>query len=466
MPTLTFHGAARTVTGSSHLLEVDGKRILLDCGLFQGRREEAATKNQSFPFDPKEIDVVILSHAHIDHSGKLPMLVRQGFDGNIISTFATRDLANIMLLDSAHIQEKDAEFMTKKHAKKGLPPVEPLYTSENALAAMELFQTVGYRRTIPVTSNVDLTFHDAGHILGSATVTLDIRSNGSTKRLCFTGDLGRPNRPILRDPELVGDVDLLITESTYGGRYHLDDLSALDRLEDIIKRTVSRGGRVIVPAFSVGRTQELVYDLHQLHNANRLPSVPMYVDSPLSSNATDIFRLHPECMDPDVREELMSRQDPFGFQKLHYITAVEDSKKLNASREPMVIISSSGMCEAGRILHHLANNIENPRNSILITGYNAEHTLGRRLVEKQPIVNILGEEYQVRAEVHVMNSLSAHADRTELLSWIGQFDRARMQNIFLVHGDTDQLGKLDQGLKEELGFANTTTPESGQRFTL
>lgn len=466
MPTLTFHGAARTVTGSSHLLEVDGKRILLDCGLFQGRREESAAKNQSFPFDPKEIDVVILSHAHIDHSGKLPMLVRQGFNGNVISTFATRDLANIMLLDSAHIQEKDAEFMTKRHAKKGLPPVEPLYTSENALAAMELFQTVGYRRTIPVTSNVDLTFRDAGHILGSATVTLDIRSNGSTKRLCFTGDLGRPNRPILRDPELVGDVDLLITESTYGGRFHIDDLSALDRLEDIIKRTVSRGGRVIVPAFSVGRTQELVYDLHQLHNAGRLPSVPIYVDSPLSSNATDIFRLHPECMDPDVREELMSRQDPFGFQKLHYITAVEDSKKLNSSREPMVIISSSGMCEAGRILHHLANNIENPRNSILITGYNAEHTLGRRLVEKQPVVNILGEEYQVKAEVHVMNSLSAHADRTELLSWIGQFDRARMQNIFLVHGDADQLAKLDQGLKEELGFSNTTTPESGQRFTL
>lgn len=466
MATLTFYGAAHTVTGSCHLLEADGKRIMLDCGLFQGRREESAIKNQSFPFDPKDIDVLILSHAHIDHSGKLPMLVKHGFSGTVYSTHATRDLANIMLLDSAHIQMKDAQFMTKKHAKRGLPPVEALYTSEDAMAALELFQTIGYRKTIPVTAAVDLTFYDAGHILGSAIVVLDIRSGGSSTRLCFTGDLGRPNRPILRDPELIGDVDALITESTYGGRFHIDDLTALDRLEDILKRTTARGGRVIVPAFSVGRTQELVYDLHQLQKHGRLPDIPIYVDSPLSANATEIFRIHPECMDPDVREDLLTRKDPFGFQKLHYITAVEDSKALNASRQPMVIISSSGMCEAGRILHHLANNIENPRNTILITGYNAEHTLGRRLVEKQPVVNILGDEYQVNAEVQVMNSLSAHADRTELLSWIGQFDRARLQNIYLVHGDEDQLKKMDQGVREELGFSGTHTPTIGDRFTL
>lgn len=463
---LEFYGAARSVTGSAHLLRVNGKTILLDCGLYQGKRVESFERNSTFPFDPKEIDVLILSHAHIDHSGKIPMLCKKGFDGPILCTHATRDLANAMLLDSAFIQQRDAEFMTKKNLKKGERAIEALYTVEDVLGAMQQFQSVGYRRTVRVTENTDLTFYDAGHILGSAFVVLDVHLNGSKLRLCFTGDMGRPNRPILRDPEFVGDVDVLITESTYGGRYHLQDEVALDRIEDIVKRTVSRNGKIIVPAFSVGRTQEFVFDLHRLQDMNRLPDIPIYVDSPLSVNATQIFRMHPECFDDEIRLEILHRHDPFGFDNLEYISDVEDSKKLNFSREPMMIISSSGMCEAGRVLHHLANNIEDKRNTILITGYSAEHTLGRRIVEKNPELSILGDKYKLKAEVAVMNSLSAHADRTELLGYIGKFDRERLQNIFLVHGDIDQQQKLSDGLRTELGFNGVEIPEEGNSFEI
>jgi metallo-beta-lactamase family protein len=466
MITFTFYGAARSVTGSCHLMQVNGKNILLDCGLFQGRREEAYQKNLSFPFDPATIDVLVLSHAHIDHSGKIPMLVKHGFTGTIFSTHATRDLANIMLLDSAHIQEKDAQFVNKKHAKTGQPLVEPIYTLEDVLVSMEQFQTVGYRRSIQLTDAVALTFHDAGHILGSAIPVFSIAGNGSDMRVCFTGDLGRPNRPILRDPDMIGDVDVLISESTYGGRVHLDELSALDTLEQVVKRTVARGGKVIVPAFSVGRTQELVYDLHQLQEAGRLPRIPIYVDSPLSVNATQIFRIHPECMDPEVREALLTRHDPFGFEKLTYISSAEESKELNSRNVPMMIISSSGMCEAGRILHHLANNITDKRNTILMTGYSAEHTLGRRLIEQQPEVRIFGDMYPVRAEVVVMNSLSAHADRNELLGFHKQFNRDRLRQVFLVHGELDQLRELESGMRDNLGFSNITVPEPGQSFVV
>lgn len=462
---LEFQGAARTVTGSSHLVRINGHTILLDCGLYQGKRADSFARNSGFPFDPAEIDTLILSHAHIDHSGKIPMLIKHGFTGPVISTHATRDLANIMLLDSAHIQEKDAEFVNKKHAKKGLAPIEPLYTMEDAIDAMQNFQTVGYRRPVRVTDNVTVTFHDAGHILGSALVVLDIRQNGSAQRLCFTGDLGRWDRPIIRDPEFVGDVDVLISESTYGGRQHLPNEVALDKLEDVIKRTVSRGGKIIVPAFSVGRTQELVFDLQQLRLHDRLPDFPIYVDSPLSVNATQVFRIHPECMDPEVRDEILMRRDPFGFDTLRYISEVTESKELNGDKGPMMIISSSGMCEAGRILHHLANNIENPKNTVLITGYNAEHTLGRRIVERNPTVMIFGEEYALNAEVVVMNSLSAHADSNELVRYHEQFDRERLANIFLVHGDYDQQQKLQTRL-HDAGFPHVVIPDEGTRFTV
>ncbi len=461
MITLSFHGAARTVTGSSHLLTVNDKTILLDCGLFQGKREEAWEINSSFPYNPRDIDAVVLSHAHIDHSGKLPMLSRLGFDGSIICTPATRDLANIMLLDSAFLQEKDAEFVNKINDRKGLPRVKPLYTMNDVVNTLSQFLTVGYRRKTMVTEGVTVTFYDAGHILGSAICMLDIRDGEREVSICFTGDLGRPDRPILMDPEFPGDADVLISESTYGGRTHMEKEVALDVLEDTIRRTVARHGRVIVPAFAVGRTQELVYDLHLLYEANRLPDIPIIVDSPLSVNATQIFRIHPECMDAEAREAMLTHQNPFNFERLRYVSHVTESKALNDQREPMILISSSGMCEGGRILHHLRNNIENPRNTILITGYNAEHTLGRRLVERHPSVRIFGEEFHLKAEVVVMNSLSAHADSKELLAFHQRFNPARLAHTFLVHGDYDQQQKLQHAMENDLGLRNVSIPAPG-----
>lgn len=463
---LTFHGAARNVTGSSHLLEVNGKRILLDCGLFQGRRAEAFEQNSSFPFDPASIDVLVLSHAHIDHSGKIPMLFKHGFRGSIICTAATRDLANIMLLDSAFLQEKDAEFVNKLHAKKGLPPVKPLYVADDVIEVLGQFETVGYRRKTRVTEDVDVTFYDAGHILGSAISLYDIRDGERALQLCFTGDLGRPDRPILKDPEHVGDVDVLISESTYGGRFHAATEVILDTLEDVIKRTIARSGKIIVPAFSVGRTQELVYHLHELQTQERLPEIPIYVDSPLSVNATQIFRIHPECMDAEARKSILTQQNPFSFENLHYVMHVSESKELNGRSDPMMIISSSGMCEGGRILHHLRNNIEDPRNTIMITGYSAEYTLGRRIVERDRTVKIFGEEHALRAEVVVLNSLSAHADRKEILDYHRRFNPARLQRSFLVHGDYDQQQKLQLAMQEELGLKNVEIPSPGDSYTL
>lgn len=463
---LTFHGAARNVTGSSHLLEVNGKRILLDCGLFQGRRAEAWEKNSSFPFDPEMIDVLVLSHAHIDHSGKIPMLYKHGFRGPIICTAATRDLANIMLLDSAFLQVKDAEFVNKLHARKGLPPVESLYDADDVIDVLGQFQTVGYRRKTRVTEDVDVTFYDAGHILGSAIGLYDIRDGERELQLCYTGDLGRPDRPILKDPEHVGDVDILITESTYGGRIHAGNEVILDTLEDVIKRTVARNGKIIVPAFSVGRTQELVYHLHELREQNRLPEISIFVDSPLSVNATQIFRIHPECMDAEARQAVLTHQNPFSFENLHYIMHVGESKDLNGRTDPMMIISSSGMCEGGRILHHLRNNIEDPRNTIMITGYNAEHTLGRRIVEREKTVRIFGEDFALNAEVVVLNSLSAHADRNEILDYHRRFNPARLQHSFIVHGDLDQEQKLQSALQDELGLQNVEIPSPGDSYLI
>ncbi|MFA6234641.1 MAG: MBL fold metallo-hydrolase [Bacteroidota bacterium] len=463
---LSFHGAARNVTGSNHLLEVNGKRILLDCGLFQGRRAEAWDLNSSFAYDPASIDVLVLSHAHIDHSGKIPMLYKHGFRGPIICTAATRDLANIMLLDSAFLQEKDAEFVNKLHKKKGLPPVEPLYDADDVIEVLGQFQTFGYRRKARVTEDVDVTFYDAGHILGSAISLYNIRDGERDLLMCYTGDLGRPNRPILKDPEHVGDVDILITESTYGGRIHAPDEVILDTLERVIKSTIARSGKIIVPAFSVGRTQELVYNLHELLLQERLPQIPIYVDSPLSVNATQIFRMHPECMDTEARQAVLMQQNPFSFENLHYVMHVGESKELNARKDPMMIISSSGMCEGGRILHHLRNNISDARNTIMITGYNAEYTLGRRIVERERSVKIFGEEHALNAEVVVLNSLSAHADRNEILDYHRKFNPARLKNTFIVHGDLDQEQKLQTSMQDELGLGNIEIPSPGDSFKL
>ncbi len=465
-----FIGATRTVTGSMHLLQINGKNILLDCGLFQGKRADTFDRNKNFPFDPSTIDALVLSHAHIDHAGNLPNLVKSGYSGPIYCTPATHDLCTIMLKDSAYIQERDVEFVGKKHKKKHLPPPEPLYTIDDVEPTLALFQSIPYHSSFEVSRGVHVEFVDAGHILGSASVILTIEEGGDGKssfrrerKFGFTGDLGRPNLPILRDPEFLGNVDALISESTYGGRFHTSIEEMPKKFGEIVARTAARGGKIIIPAFSVGRTQELVYTMHLLKEQGHLLNIPVYVDSPLSTSATEVFRKHPECFDEETLALMKREADPFGFERLTYIRDVEESKKLNERTEPCIIIASSGMCEAGRIRHHLANNIGNPKNTILIVGYQAEHTLGRRLVEQEKEVTIFGEVHQRACEVVVMNSFSAHADRNELLTYFDQFDRNRLKNIFLVHGDPDQAEKFSGGLKDK-GFKNIDIPVRLQKF--
>ncbi|HEV8537440.1 MAG TPA: MBL fold metallo-hydrolase [Bacteroidota bacterium] len=461
--TLEFQGAARTVTGSMHVLHIAGHTVLLDCGLFQGKRAEANQRNREFPFDPKSIDVVVLSHAHIDHSGNLPNLVKQGYRGAIYSTPATRDLCQVMLSDSGHIQEKDAEFLNRKLAKQGEPHVEPLYGPEDVAETMKLFRTAAYSKEFGVIGNATASFTDAGHILGSASVLLRIRQNGATKTLGFTGDVGPTNLPIVRDPVFPGNVEMLISESTYGGILHDAPDEKSEQLCSDIRRTVDRGGKTIVPAFSVGRTQDIVFALHKLFDEGKLPRIPIYVDSPLAVNATDIFKRHPECFDEETYSHITNHHDPFGLSQLTYVRSSEESKKLNELKKPCVIIAASGMCEAGRILHHLANNVEDPRNMILIVGYQAEHTLGRRLVEQQEEVKIFGTVYKRKAEVVVRNSFSAHADGNGLLKYISKFDKKQLQKIFLVHGDYQRQIMMQEGLKQQ-GNPNVDIPERGQKF--
>ncbi|MCR4439531.1 MAG: MBL fold metallo-hydrolase [bacterium] len=444
---IAFLGAARSVTGSKHLLSVNGQFILLDCGLVQGHRQEADHQNRNLPFDPASIDCVILSHAHIDHSGNLPRLVAQGFSGPIYCTPATRDLCSIMLPDSAHIQEKDVEYVNKRHKRKGLPPVRPLYTLEEAIAVPGRMVSLSYGRPMTVVPGVKLHFVDAGHILGSAITLLDISENGRSVRLAYTGDLGRPNMPLLRDPQQIRDVDALITESTYGNRLHKKLAEIPQRLADIVNRTYERKGKIIVPAFSVERTQEVVYFLNQLWRERKIPDLPVFVDSPLSTNATAIFRMHPECFDLETYQFMQEHEDPFGFDRLHYVRDVQESKRLNTLNEPCIIISASGMCESGRILHHLKNNIENPANTILIVGYMAENTLGRRLVERHEWVNIFGEPYRLHAEVAVLNAFSAHADRQELLAYLRGMNVERLKHVFVVHGEPSQAEPLAEALR-------------------
>ncbi|HTX18818.1 MAG TPA: MBL fold metallo-hydrolase [Bacteroidota bacterium] len=467
-----FIGATRTVTGSMHLLHINGKNILLDCGLFQGKRADTADRNKNFPFEPSTIDALILSHAHIDHAGNLPNLVKRGYEGPIYCTAATHDLSDIMLKDSAYIQERDVEFVGKKHKKKHLPPPEPLYTIEDVAPALALFQSIPYRKSFEVVRGVQAEFVDAGHILGSASIVLTISEGGNGKssfshevKFGFTGDLGRPNLPILRDPEFMGDVDALISESTYGGRYHASVDEMPQKFEEVVERTAQRGGKVIIPAFSVGRTQDLVYTMHLLKDQGRLANIPVYVDSPLSTSATEVFRKHPECFDNETLELLKKEEDPFGFQRLTYIRDVEESKKLNERTDPCIIIASSGMCEAGRIRHHLANNIGNPKNTILIVGYQADHTLGKRLVEQDKEVTIFGEVHERKCDVVVMNSFSAHADRNELMGYFNHFDRKKLKKIFLVHGDPDQAEKFSGGLTQQ-GFRSVEIPVRLQKFEL
>jgi len=463
---IQFFGAAQSVTGSMHLLTINGEKILLDCGLFQGKRQKAFERNRNLPFDTDTIDTMILSHAHIDHSGNIPQLIKQGYQGNIFCTHATQDLASIMLRDSAHIQEKDAEFINKRHAKKGLPKIQPLYTMKDAENCMNHFISIGYGRPFKISPNIQLTFVDAGHIIGSAIVILDVEENGQSLRITFTGDLGRKNLPVIRDPVQVDSTDIFITESTYGNRIHdpIGDMKV--KLREIVNRTVKRGGKIIVPSFSLGRTQELVYFLHELFNDGSLPEIPIFVDSPLSVNITEVFRLHHECFDIETRKEFLdNHQDPFGFYRLRYIRHVEESKKLNTFNEPCMIISASGMCEAGRILHHLANNITDTRNTVLIIGFMAEHTLGRRLVEKRQSIKVYGETLSLKAEVAIMNGFSAHADKNDLIAYFDGLEKERLRHVFVVHGEPDQSTVFAEAIRSR-GIDKVTVPRRGQKVII
>jgi metallo-beta-lactamase family protein len=463
---VTFWGAARTVTGSKHLVELDnGKKLLLDCGMFQGRRAEAERLNRELPFDPASLHAVILSHAHIDHSGLLPMLWKQGFRGKIYATHATVSLCGLLLPDSAHIQEKDVQFVNKLHRRRGQPPVHPLYSMEDAEAVQKQFVGLGYGQPFRPARGVQVEFRDAGHILGSASVTLTVKEGGRTTVLGFTGDVGSPGRPIVRDPQPMPDCDFLITESTYGGEVHDPPDRRMEVLAEVITRTSARGGRVIIPAFAVGRTQEIVHSLDHLWNERRLPPIPVYVDSPLAVNATGVYMAHTECYDDELNHYLLTDDNPFGFDRLTYVRDVEKSKALNESRVPAVIISASGMCEAGRILHHLRNNIQDRRNTIMIVGYCADHTLGKRIVDRAPVVKIFGEEHPLRAEVVVMNSYSAHADEPNLIEFIGRLDRQRLRRIFLVHGEYRRQEKFRAALQRE-GYQRISIPEHGESADL
>lgn len=463
---IEFIGAARTVTGSQHLLHINGKKILLECGLFQGRRSETYDKNKNFKFNPAEIDALILSHAHIDHSGNIPNLVSKGFKGLIYATSATVDLCQIMLRDSAHLQERDIEWVNKKKAKKGEELFEPLYTLEDVEKAMKLFVGVQYDKTFDLFPGVRFTFQDAGHILGSAGVFLEIEESGKNFNLGFSGDIGRPDSPVIKSPDVLRDLDALIMESTYGNRLHSPAEEVEEELSSAINNVIQSKGKVIIPAFAVGRTQTIVYMLHKLFDQNRIPEIPIYVDSPLAVDATAVFRSHPECLDRETyRIFLQNGEDPFGFSRLTYIKKTDESKELNEKPGPMIIISASGMAEGGRILHHLAHNIGNPNNLILFVGYAAEHTLARRIMDGDEKVNIFGEEFDVKAKIKKMDYFSAHADQKELLDYVRLNPPDKLKNIFLVHGEEDMALPFREKLLQR-GYKNIEFPALGDKINL
>ncbi len=449
--TLQSFGAAQEVTGSKHMVSVNGSKILIDCGAFQGKRKEADEKNRNLGFFPHELQAVVLTHAHFDHSGLLPVLGINGFENNIYSTPATRDLANLIMMDSAHIQAYDAKFLRKQALKNGKKfEWEPLYTEKDVIEIVSQFVTVSYHRPIWITPEVSLNFYDAGHILGSAIAYLQMKDGDKHITVAFTGDLGRKNKPIIRDPEPIPPVDYLILESTYGNRLHEPIEGAMDRLARIVNETVERKGKIIIPAFAVERTQELIFYLHLLNDQHKIPDIPIFVDSPMATNATSIFRVHPECYDQETYEAFIKHhKNPFGFNALHYISSVAESKALNSIKEPCIIISADGMCEAGRIQHHLMHNIEDPRNTILIVGYMAENTLGRKIKEKQTPVKIYGKYFNLEAQVEEIDSFSAHADYEEIYDYLLMLDLDRLKTIFLVHGEPDAQSFLKQYLNEK-----------------
>lgn len=457
---ITFWGAARTVTGSMHLVQAGRQKILLDCGFFQGRRADSYERNKNFPFPPSDIDAVVLSHAHIDHCGNLPNLVRRGYKGPIYCTPATRDLVAVMLADSAKIQAEDASHLNR-HRRPGDPLIEPLYDQRDVRRTMQLARSVPYDTPHEIGKKITVRFVEAGHLLGAAMVHMTFESGRS---LTFTGDVGRKEMPILRDPAPIPPADLIISESTYGGRNHPGVEMLAGDLGAVVKRTIERGGKVLVPAFSLGRTQTIVYFLHQLINSGQLPRLPIFVDSPLSAAATEVFRMHPECFDEETSLLLFNDSDLFGEKLVRFTRSVDESKSLNEAKEPCVIIAASGMCESGRILHHLRHNIQDPRNTVLIIGFQAPETLGRRLVERRPEVRILGRPCRLEAEVVILNGFSGHAGRDDLLEMLTPLADAK-RKVRLVHGDADQAEALLQTLKER-GFVDVEYPERGARVSL
>ena len=460
-----FFGAARTVTGSLHVLDVNGHRLVLDCGLFQGRRQESYERNQKLPIDVKSIDAVILSHAHIDHSGNLPNLVKLGYEGPIYCTRATGDLIQIMLLDAGHIQESDAEYVNKKRKKRGEPPIEPIYTQRDADQVKWYVKTKSFYETFEPIPGVVVEFVDAGHILGAASVSMEITEKGKRKptRVWFSGDIGRFGQPLLPDPALPDNVDYLLMESTYGDKSHHEPEMAYDEFRDAVKRTVERGGKVIIPSFAIGRTQELVYHLNRMVTNGDIPSIPVFVDSPLAVNATDIFRKYADTFDDEAKAFVHSGRHPaLVFDKLTYTRSVEESKQINEMDGPMVILSASGMAEVGRILHHLKNNIEDEKNTIMIVSWQAPHTLGRRLADRETEVRIFGETYHRKAEVVTIGGLSAHAGQNLLVRY-AQSTKSTLKKVFLVHGEPKGALPLMEKFRE-IGIEQSLYPERGDVF--
>ena len=445
---ITFHGAAQTVTGSQHLIEVNGSKILLDCGLYQGRREESYRRNRTFQFDPRQLTAVVLSHAHIDHCGNLPNLVNQGFSGLIYATPATADLTDILLRDAGHIQESDAEFMNRRNARQGNGMIEPLYTQADAGRGAPHFHTIAYDQEFEPAPGLTARFVEAGHILGSAAISLVIKEQSRRIRFWFSGDIGRYKLPLLKDPVLPNEADYLLMECTYGDKPHADPSMSYEEFRDVVSMTVGWEGKVIIPAFAVGRTQELVYNLNTMMFRGEVPLMPVYIDSPLAVNASDVFKRHPECLDNETRKFVEeSRHPALDFKMLTYVRSVEESKALNERKDPMIIISASGMAESGRILHHLRNNIGNPRNTVCIVSWQAPHTLGRRLADREQQVKIFGEPFDVHAQIATIRGLSAHAGQ-DLLAKYTLGVKETVRKVFLVHGEPKQAGILTELLHD------------------
>jgi len=465
---IKFIGAAREVTGSKHLITTkEGKRILLDCGMFQGKGLETDSMNRNLMFDPATIDYLILSHAHIDHSGLIPYIYKLGFRGSVICTSATRDLCAIMLADSGHIQELDNKWFNKKREKQGLKPVEPIYDEIDTEKCMELFISVEFDRRFYINDKINVKFTNTGHMLGGAVVNLELLEDGKKVHLAYTGDIGRPHNRIIHPPTAFPQCDYLITESTYGDRLHpADKDTEEDLLKIVLDTCVTKAGKLIIPSFSIGRTQEIVFVLNNLYNDGRLPKIDVFVDSPLSVNATDIFRLHPECMNEEVKQVLKTDPDPFGFNSLHYIKNVDESKALNDYHQPCIIISSSGMLEAGRVKHHVANNVSNWRNTILIVGYCTPSSLGARIQEPGlKFISIFGEMHEVNASIAKIEAFSGHGDYMEMKAFLSCQDKAQIKKTFLVHGEYEVQKIYAEGLKED-GYHDILIPKAGEEFEL